>query len=108
MNPSDTITIKSIYNLIEYSSDFRFKRRANFKQLHTSLIKDFFNTTSVVLDVDNHTVCLGIDMLEKGTEVCIKFDDLEKFLKSCVRPTEEKLPLYKNILHYYTRTEAVA
>lgn len=108
MNQSDSNTLRSLCNLIEYSTDFRFKRRSNFKQLHSSLIKHFFNASSIVLDTESQTIYLGVDALNKGAEVCLKFDNLEKFLKSCIRPTEENIVFYKNVLHYYTQTEAVA
>lgn len=108
MNHSDNDILKSLCGLIEYSTDFRFKNRSIFKQLHASLIKEFFKATSVVLDTDKQIVYLGIDMLEKGAEVCIEFDNLEKLLKSCIRPTQENLSIYKNILYQYKDTEAIA
>ncbi len=108
MNITDATTLRSLNNLIEYSTDFRFQRRANFKHLHLALIKEFFNASDVVLDIENKTVCLGLDMLSRGAEVCIEYKNLEKFLKSCVRDTPENMGFYRNILHYYTLTEAVA
>lgn len=108
MIQSNNNIVRSLNNLIEYSTDFRFKRRANFKQLHTAIIKNHFNASSVVLDIEKGTVLLGIDMLERGAEVEITFNSLEKFLKSCIRETEENISFYKNILHYYAMTEAVA
>ena len=107
IQPNNTI-VRSISNLIEYSTDFRYQRRASFKQLHIAIIKNHFNATSVVLDIDNGTALLGVDMLEKGAEVEITFDDLQKFLKSCIRENKENISFYKNILHYYAMTEAVA
>ncbi len=107
MDQTSTI-IKSLNNLIEYSTDFRFQRRANFKQLHVALIKHFFNASSVVLDIEHQQVCLGIDMIERGAEVCIEYTNFTKFLKSCVRDTSDNRTFYQNILHYYSRTEAVA
>jgi len=101
-------TIKSLENLVEYSTDFRFRRRASFRQLHIALIKHFFNATTVVLDVLNNQVYLGIDVIEKGTEVCIRFTNYDQFIKSCIRDTSDNHEFYSNILHYYNRTEQVA
>ncbi len=108
MTQSNNNIVRSLHNLIEYSTDFRFQHRASFKQLHTELIKHHFNASSVTLDVTAGTVVLGIDMVAHGAEVEITFNNLEKFLKSCIRETPEYISFYKNILHYYAMAEAVA
>jgi len=100
--------LKSLYDLIEYATDFRFKRNTLHKQLHLTLIKHFFNTPSVMLDEDNCTVYIGLDSLSKGLEVKITYTNLTSFLKSCVRDSEENKSFYKNIIHYYSKVEAVA
>ncbi|WP_379953150.1 hypothetical protein [Dokdonia sp. R78006] len=108
MQHSNNTILKSLNDLIEYSTDFRFQRSASFQQLHIALIKHFFNASSVVLDIDTNSVCLGIDVLKKGAEVTIAFDNLEKFLKSCIRNKPTNMAFYKNILHYYASNAAVA
>lgn len=108
MNQDDSITLKRLHNLIEHSTDFRFRHRAHFKQLHVALIKEFFNASSALIDIENNQIFLGIDELQKGAEVSITFDNLEKFLKSCIRNTPECIAFYSNLLHYYTSKNAVA
>lgn len=102
------VTLKSLFNLIEYATDFRFKQIANHKQLHLSLIKNFFNTNSVVLNEETKTIYIGLDCLSRGLEVKIKYTDLTSFLKSCVRYTPENEEFYINILDYYSEEDAVA
>ncbi len=108
MQHSNDTILKSLNDLIEYSTDFRLQRSASFRQLHIALIKHFFNASSVVLDIDTNKVCLGLDTLNKGAEVTIEYDNLEKFLKSCIRNTSSNVAFYKNILHYYASNTAVA
>ncbi len=101
-------TLKSLYDLVEYATDFRFKRNANHRQLHIALIENFFNTSCVVLDEDNNRVYLGLDTLSKGLEIEVIYTNLTSFLKSCIRNTPENREFYNNILHYYSKIEAVA
>lgn len=108
MSQKNTLIINGLHNLIDYSTRENQKSHKGFQELHNAIIKHFFNASSVIIDRENKTICLGIEVLSKGCDVSIKFDDLNSFLRSCVREDAGNITFYKNLLHYYTMTEAVA
>ena len=99
--------VKSLNDLIEYSTDFRYHKRENFKYLHQVLVTDFFKASSVVIDTEAQKIYLGLDMLAHGLEVNLTYKNFEKFLKSCVRHNPENLTFYKKVLEYYAPKQAV-
>ncbi len=108
MDQNATIIVNSIHNLIEYSTTPQLTKQKGFMELHNAIIKKFFAASSVHIDYSNKTICLGVDVLSKGCDVEISYSSLEEFLKSCIRQDSENLKFYKNLLHYYNMTAAVA
>ncbi|RMB59437.1 hypothetical protein EAX61_07570 [Dokdonia sinensis] len=108
MSQENTLIINGLHNLIDYSTRENQKAHKGFQELHNAIIKHFFNASSVTIDKIEKTICLGVAVLSKGCNVTINYDDLNAFLKSCVRADAGNITFYKNLLHYYTLTEAVA
>ncbi len=108
MSNTNTIIINGLHNLIDYST--RDNRIANkeFQELHKAVLKYFYNASSIEINTLEKTIFLDVGATSEECKVSLNYDDLSTFLKSCVRADSGNITFYKNLLQYYTKTDAVA
>ena len=97
-----TAIIDEVKNLISFSITNPEVENAKFEDLHKSIIKRYFEARDIKIDYKAQTIDLKLPMSNsKYTHITFECLDLNSFLQSCIRPDEESLYFYQNLLANY-------
>lgn len=94
--------LDEVKNLISYTVSNSENGKNKFEELHCVILQRYFDAREIKINYMAQSIDLELPMSNKNyTKITFECLDLNNFLQSCLKPDEDSLYFYQNLLTDY-------